>query len=241
MAKKNPKNTERRALVEQMRQEQARKERRRSMLILGGCIVVVLGLLAAALVPYLNSQREKDRFAGLELSKVGVAEAAAACSDVTTKSAAGSGEHKDIGTKLDYPDAPPAFGAHWPNFLTGVERKNFFSPEDRPEVERLVHSLEHGHTLYWYDETVKPGTGSYEDLQAIAAKFSDDPSFNIVPWTSADGAAFPDGRHVVLTHWTGPDNQKGAWQYCGKPSGEVVASFIKRFPRTDAPEDVPQG
>ena len=49
--------------VEQMRREQARKERTRSLAILGGCIVVVVGLLAAALIPYIKDQREKSRIA----------------------------------------------------------------------------------------------------------------------------------------------------------------------------------
>ena len=241
MAKKNPKTNERRALVEQMRQDQDRKERRRSQLILGACIVVVLGLLAAALVPYLKDQREEIRVQGLELSKVGVPESEAGCADVSTKSAEGAGNHEPIGTDIQYPDAPPAFGPHWPNFLTDVERKNFFTVADAPEVERMVHSLEHGHTLFWYDDTVKEGTESYKDLQAIAMKFADDPFFNILPWTKADGQPFPDGKHVALTHWTGPENQKGVWQYCAKPSGEVVSSFVKEYPRTNAPEDVPQG
>jgi len=48
VAKKNAKNTERRAMVEQMRAEQARKERMRSLAILGTCIVIVVGLLGVA-------------------------------------------------------------------------------------------------------------------------------------------------------------------------------------------------
>lgn len=236
MAKKNPKNDERRAMVEKMRQDQARKEKQRSMLILGACIVVVLGLLSAAVIPYVNDKREDDRIDKLKLNEVGATKALAGCDEVTKKSAEGSGDHKAPGIKLEYPEAPPAFGPHWQTWPTGAAIRNFWTPDDRPPVEQIVHSLEHGHTLLWYDDTVEEGTEAYKDLQTIATKFSGDPNFNIAPWQSTDGAAFPDGKHVALTHWTGPDKQQGIWQYCEKPSGEVVADFNREYPKSNSPE-----
>lgn len=236
MAKKNPKNLERRAMVEQMRQEQARKERMRSLLILGGCIVVVLGLLTAALIPYLQDKREKDELANTDIDKLGLAQSAAGCDDVVEKSAAGSGDHKTVGELLTYPESPPAFGPHWPNFLQGAEIRSFYTPDDRPEKERLVHSLEHGYTIVWYDETVKPGTDSYQDLEQIADKFGDGSYYITAPWTTADGGAFPEDKHVALTHWTGPTDQQGATQYCTAPSGKVIEDFTKKYPASNAPE-----
>ena len=243
MAKKNPKNVERRAMVEQMRKEQARKERTRSMLILGVCVLLVVGLLSAALIPYLNDKREKDRIAGLDIEKLGATTSAASCDDVTTKTPEGTeasgtaGNHVQTGTKITYSTAPPAYGQHWPNYLTGPEIRNFYTPDDRPELERMVHSLEHGHTFLWYDDTIKAGSDEYKDLEAIAQKFDDDPYFNIVPWKSTDGGAFPSGKHVALTHWTADgDKQAGVWQYCGKPSGEAIKSFVKKYPPSNAPE-----
>lgn len=236
MAKKNPKEQERRALVEKMRSEQARKEKRRSMLILGACIVVVLGLLSAALVPYLKDRNERAEIDRAAIEDLGVTKALADCGEEITKSAEGSGDHQAIGTSIDYPDAPPAFGPHWPNFLQGAEIRNFYTPDDRPEVERIVHSLEHGHTLVWYDDTITEGSEGYEDLRDIATKLSDNPYVNILPWKSTDGEAFPDGKHVAMTHWTGPEDQKGVWQYCGKPSGEAIADFDEKYPSDDAPE-----
>ena len=236
MAKKNPKDQERRALVEKMRSEQARKEKQRSMLILGACIVVVLGLLSAALIPYLKDRNKDAEVRRAAIEDLGVTKALADCDEPTTKSAEGSGDHQQIGTKIDYPDAPPAFGAHWPNFMQGAEIRNFYSVDDRPEIERVVHSLEHGHTLVWYDETIKPDTEAYDQLRDIATKLSDNPYVNILPWKSTDGGEFPEGKHVALTHWTGPEDQKGVWQYCGKPSGEVIADFDEKYPSSDAPE-----
>jgi hypothetical protein len=236
VAKKNPKNIERRAMVEKMRQEQARKERARSMTILGVCIVAVIGLLAAALVPYIKDKNAKDAIAHKGLDKIGVTASAAGCDPETTKSAKGAGQHEAVGTPIKYDEAPPAFGPHWGNYLQGTELRNFWTPDDRPELERVVHSLEHGHTLLWYDSSITKGSKEYQDLQDIATKFSNNPYFNVVPWKQTDGAAFPDGKHVVLTHWTGPDDQKGVWEYCSKPSGEVVSDFTKKYKSSNAPE-----
>jgi hypothetical protein len=108
--------------------------------------------------------------------------------------------------------------------------------DDRPEVERLVHSLEHGHTILWYDDTVKPGTEAYKNIQAISKTFDEGDKFIAAPWEKADGKAFPSGKHVALTHWTGPEKQQGITQYCGAPSGAVVEQFMDEYPASSAPE-----
>ena len=236
MAKKTPRDNERRAIAEQMRQQQARKERRRSVLILGACVVVVVGLLAAAVIPYVSKMRSDKELAGTPLAELGTSASAAGCSPVQTKKATGNNQHLTIGQKIPYADAPPASGPHWGNFLQGSEIRNFYTADDRPELERMVHSLEHGHTLVWYDDTVKPGTASYSLLQKIADRIPQDDYFMAVPWKAGDGASFPSGKHVALTHWTGPDDQEGVTQYCGKPSGAAVADFMKKYPKTNTPE-----
>ena len=196
MAKKNTRDTERRAIAEQMRKQQASKERRRSLLILGACIVVVLGLLAAALVPYLKQRNEDAKAAGTPITKLGVTTTAAKCEPVKKAKATGNNNHISPGTKIPYADAPPSSGPHWGNFLQGTELRSMYTVGDRPEVERLVHSLEHGHTILWYDDTVKPGSTSYKSIKAIAAKFDAvDDKFMAAPWESADGKAFPR-RHA---------------------------------------------
>ena len=100
-----------------------------------------------------------------------------------------------------------------------------------------MHSLEHGHTILWYDETVKPGSKAYKDIQAIADKFNaETDKFMSAPWNESDGGSFPDGKHIALTHWTGPEKQKGITQYCATPSGAVVSAFLKEYPASSAPE-----
>src|SRR5689334_1037884 len=106
-------------MIEKMRAEQQRKEKLRSSALLGVCVLVVLALLGLAVVKYLQD----DDAPAADLSKIGVTRAEAACDPVTTRKPTGSsvsgskGSHVDIGTKVDYPDSPPAFGQHWPNFI----------------------------------------------------------------------------------------------------------------------------
>jgi hypothetical protein len=236
VAKKNARDNERRAIVEQMRKEQARKERARSLAILGVCVVIVVALLGSAIFVYVKDQRAKDEAAAAPMSDIGVSRSAASCSPVQKKAATGNNVHVTVGQKIPYPDAPPAFGRHWGNFLQGSEIRNLYTTKDRPQLERMVHSLEHGHTILWYDDTVKPGTSSYKAIQAMADKLDASAYFMAAPWMAADGGDFPSGKHVALTHWTGPENQQGITQYCAAPSGSVVASFMKAYPPDDAPE-----
>jgi hypothetical protein len=240
VAKKNPKNVERRAMVEKMRQEQARKERMRSMTILGISVVAVVGLLLAALIPYLKDRNEDKQLAGTAVSKIGASEAAAACDPIDTRPTDKNQTHVPDGTPITYKDAPPSFGPHRPS-PAAFERK-FYTAADRPEVAELVHNLEHGYTILWYDDSVAGDKDQMKDIEAIAGKY-DDVRFIAAPWTKDDGAAFPDGKHVALTRWSADaddpsdeSKQRGNWEYCGSTSGAVVADFVKKWPNAESPE-----
>jgi len=230
------KNVERKAKIEQLRREQQRKERRRSMAILGACGVVVVALLAAALIPYISNLREGEKIKRTALAKLGVPAASAGCAPIKKQTADGSGQHVAPPTPIKYDSAPPAFGKHWGNFLTGSEIRPFYTVSDRPEIERLVHSLEHGHTIIWYDDTIKKGTADYDALKAISTKLGGSSYVMVAPWTKDDGASFPSGKHIALTHWTGPQKQQGIWEYCTKASGPVVQKFDQDYPKDNAPE-----
>lgn len=230
------KNVERKAKIEQLRREQQRKERRRSMAILGACGVVVVALLAAALIPYISNLREDDKLKSTALNKLGVSEASAGCSPIKKETAEGSGQHITPPTPIHYDAAPPAFGKHWGNFLTGSEIRPFYTVSDRPEIERLVHSLEHGHTIIWYDDTITKGSSDYKALDQIATKLGTDSYVMVAPWTKKDGASFPSGKHIAFTHWTGPQKQQGIWEYCTKASGPVAQTFTNDYPKENSPE-----
>jgi len=242
VAKKNPKNVERRAMVEKMRQEQARKERMRSMTILGVSVVAVVGLLAAALIPYLKDRNKDNERAGSSIAKIGVSASAAACNSVETKPTDKNQNHIPEGTAITYSDAPPAFGEHRP---TPAEfGRPFYTSDDRPEVATLVHNEEHGYTIAWYDETAAKDKDEMDNLRAIANKFKDaNERFIAAPWSSTDGTAFPDGKHIALTRWTADagdpgdqSKQRGNWQYCGAVSGSVIKKFFDTWPNDESPE-----
>ena len=235
---KPSKDKDRRAVVEQMRRDQQRKERRRTLVVVVACLVVAVAIITPAALKVLKQNQATDG----ALGDIGTAANQAGCQDIVKKHADGNQQHKPIGTDIFYPDAPPAFGPHWP---TPAEfGRKFYTADDRPQIEYLVHNLEHGYTLLWYDDTVAKNADELAAVKAISTKFEGrklTDKFIAAPWTSKDGKPFPGGAHIALTHWSaGGDpsgkNQQGIWQYCAKPSGSVVASYMKDYPYSDSPE-----
>jgi hypothetical protein len=232
---KSTKDRDRRALIEEMRKKQQAQERRRTLVVVLACLLVGGLIIGFALIQYLDARSKENR----DLSDIGVAKAAAACQPIKTKKVDLQPQkdgtyHKPVGEKIDYPDAPPSFGYHWGNFLSGTEVKNIYTQSERPPVERLVHSLEHGYTILWYDETIADDTEAMNDLKSVAAKYPVGDFLIIAPWTKSDGASFPGDAHVALTHWRG--NDEGVSEYCGKVSGPVVGQFTDDYPKSDSPE-----
>ncbi len=237
----SPKSTrredkDRRAVVEQLRRDQQKSERRRTTLVIVACVVVGLVIVGAAAIPLLK----QNKLTGGPLADIGDAKSAASCQDVVKKKATGNQEHKAEGTAINYLDAPPAFGPHYP--VTAPFTRKFYSTSDAPELPYVVHNLEHGYNVLWYDKTVQDDSDQVAVVKAIASKFDGQKltdKFIAMPWT---GKAFPKGAHVALSHWSvggdaaDPAQQVGVWQYCGKPSGEVVAEFVKDWPYSDSPE-----
>jgi hypothetical protein len=235
---KKQQNLERKAIADTIRREQARKERMRRWSILAACGLVVAILIGLALTNYLKNRNAGERIAGAPFSEIGVSRAAAACTPIhkVTYASPASRNHVPNGTPLTYPDSPPAFGKHWANPMSPTEYRTFYTPTDRPAKELLVHSLEHGYTVIWYDETLAANGAAVADLKDIAAKYPLGDHVVIAPWTSKDGTAFPGGSHLALTHWTGPSKQQGVWEYCGKVSGAVAAECVSSYPKTNSPE-----
>jgi hypothetical protein len=234
-----PKKDDRRAVIEQMRRDQQRSERRRTYAIIAACVVVGLVIIGLGAYPLIR----QNKVASGALAELGVSADAAGCQDVVKKKATGNQQHKQEGTPITYPDAPPAFGPHYP--VTAPFQRKFYTVDDRPQLEYIVHNLEHGYNLLWYDETIADNADDLATVKAIASKFEGSKltdKFIALPWTEKDGKPFPDGAHIALTHWsaggdpTDVSKQQGVWQYCARPSGEVVSQFVKDFPFTDSPE-----
>jgi hypothetical protein len=236
--KSKTQDRDRRAKVEAMRREQQARERRKSVLFIAIAVVIGVGLVvAAALPPYLKSRNDPTK---KSLSSFGVAASAAACgaviNDPPTKSGVhvGPGTNTPTKTRVKYTTVPPSSGEH---FVTPVvPAKAFYTAKDRPPMENLVHNLEHGYTIIWYDSTV---TGKQlSDLKNISqsarrtAAAGSTGKFIVSAWDTSYGA-FPAGKHIALSHWAA---KQGHRELCGKVSGAVVNSFMKTFPYTDSPE-----
>ena len=155
------------------------------------------------------------------------------------------GKHVPDGTVEKYDTVPPSFGPHWGQ--PAFPAREFYTARDRPEMEQLVHNLEHGYTILWYDQTIADDNDQMLQLRAIADKLAGTDNqrlkFIAAPWTSEDegGKTFPDGQHVALSHWSlGEDakepGQLGVWQYCSAVSGEALNDFMLEYPYTDSPE-----
>ncbi|MBA3781568.1 MAG: DUF3105 domain-containing protein [Nocardioides sp.] len=240
MAKQD--KTSRQAVIDEIRNKQKSAERRRGGMILGVAVLVGLLIIGAAAYKPVKDWFDLRAFNDKNLADIGPA--ADACQKVVKKTAEGTQDHVEPGTPLAFQDSPPAFGQHY-NVWDSIEKKLYTS--DRPELGMLVHNLEHGYTILWYDDTAAKDAKMMDEIRGIASKFTSDTNlrdkFKAVPWTKADGDAFPDDAHIAFTHWsaggegeTDPAKQKGIFQYCSAPSGEALEKFMLDYPYLDSPE-----
>jgi hypothetical protein len=237
-----PAKTDRQAVIDQIRSKQKGAERRRGLTIVGVCVAIALLIVGSAAYQPIKDWWEQREFRALGLSEIGAP--ASACGKIETKKAEGSAEHLPTGTPVPYEDSPPAFGPHWneAGIAPAPISRKLYTAEDRPELESLVHNLEHGYTVLWYDETIAADDEAMAELRGIADKFADNDNmrskFIAAPWRENDGEPFPDGQAVAFTHWSGTEaaDQKGIWQYCSEVSGEALESFMTEYPYTDSPE-----
>jgi hypothetical protein len=222
--------------------EAARKkeQRRRTIGLLVLCVVLAAGLLSYPI--YLAAKDYQVRNASI--GDLGVSISAAGCDPVAEHPATGNQEHVAEGTPIDYAEHPPDSGKHYPS--PAPFTSHFYTMDDRPAVGTLVHNLEHGYTIAWYRDTAPDA--DIKAIQSIAKTFGGDDTkftdkFIAAPWSESDGAGFPEGKNVVLTHWyadptkpTDTTAQKGVRQPCTSVSGAAVKDFMTKYPFGDSPE-----
>ena len=225
---------DRRARVEAMRREQLAKERRKSMLIVVIAVIVGIGIVTAAALPaYLKKHNDP---ANKSLSSFGVSAAAASCSTVQTTNGTNTSAlrtHVANNTVEKYKTVPPSYGPHWATPVIGS--RPFYTVKDRPAMETLVHNLEHGYTIVWYDNTIKGAAlTALKDLSSSARSRNETApaKFIVSAWDKAYGS-FPAGKHIGISHWGAAASHI---QLCGKVSGQIVNTFIKKYPAADSPE-----
>lgn len=236
------KQKNRQAVLDELRRSQKSSQKRQTLVTVAVSVTVAVLIIGAAAYKPVSDWWSMRDYETTALGDLGAP--ASVCSDVTTKPAVGQQDHVPVGTPLEFEDAPPAFGRHYERW---ARMDRTFYTSDRPELGELVHNLEHGFTILWYDETIAADDEQLDLVRGIAAKFDDNTDlrnkFKAVPWTEEDGDPFPEGQHVALTHWsvggTGnldPEAQVGVWQYCSEPSGAALDRFMKDYPYSDSPE-----
>lgn len=243
--------SDRQKVIDDIRRKQKRAANRQGTMIVAICVIVALLIIGAAAFKPIKGWIDNQKYKGKSLDEIGAP--ASVCQPVVTRTASAAQQHVPQGTTVTYDYAPPAYGKHWN--VAGVAPvpmdQRFYTADDRPHLEQLVHNLEHGFTLLWYDQTAADDSGMMAQIKAIARVLDANDtnnrlSFIAVPWTSKDEEqvkdhrAFPSGQHIALTHWTaGSTGQAlGIWQYCSKPSGAALSDFMKKYPYTDAPEPI---
>lgn len=230
---------DRKARVEALKKEQKAKERRKTLIVVA-ISVVIGGTLIAIPTLQIISENKKDARA---FDQLGVPVALAACDPVQTDAvSADDGDHEtDPTVQIAYATAPPSHGRHFVSPIT-VNSRGFYSTEDAPRVEELVHNLEHGYNILWYAPSV---TGAQlDDLKTLAGKLRDSNEtrkFIAVPWDPARGP-FPANKSVAISHWGAPKTggdyatSTGYRQYCGQVSGSAIKTFVDEHPSSDSPE-----
>ena len=226
---------DRRAKIEAMRKAEQAKERRKSMIFVIVAIVVGVGLVAAVAIPsYVKSKNDPAK---KSMSDFGVSLASAGCGAVQTSKGTNTQElrtHVKDGTIEQYKTVPPSYGPHWASPI--YPSREFYTVRDRPQMERLVHNLEHGYTIVWYDSTIKgDALQELKDLAVSARKSKQagpGTKFITSAWDDSYGT-FPSGKHIAMSHWGAADSHV---QLCGKVSGPALDKFMTQYPSTDAPE-----
>jgi hypothetical protein len=246
--------SDRRAAVDKIRRDQKRADQRQGRVIVGVCVLIAAVIIGIAAFKPVSDLLRESKYDGKSLAQIGAG--AKACQPRVMKAATGVQDHVAPGVDVKYTDAPPAFGQHeqYPDSIT----RKLYTKKDRPRVEMLVHNLEHGYTILWYDETIADSSDQMAQLRAIADKLQGTNDYRLkfkaVPWLKSDGKAFPKGEHVAFSHWAktaAPEDAKlataakvtdsaGVWTYCSSVSGAALKDFMTTYPYLNSPEPTAQ-
>ena len=225
--------SEREQRLAAMRRAQEGKERRRRLALVIAAGALALALVATVVVVIVRQQRAQDP------ANIGLSASEASCQPVETVPATGVAQHIGPGTDspdtltVEYDRVPAVSGQHFAQ--PAYPAAPFYTAEDRPPVEQLVHNLEHGYTIAWY--TAALPQEQVTDLQAAAEAMRRDEAtqrgkFIAAPWDEARGP-LPGDAALALAHWGA---EEGALQYCGGVSGQVFEDFVAAHPANDSPE-----
>lgn len=185
--------------AEERRKAEARKAAVRRNILTIGTAILVAGIVIAAIV----LQRESG---GID-EEVGVAAEEANCGDIETFEKQ-EADHIDVGAAHEpYNSSPPTSGPHY----EVPADSTFFTEPQQPE--QLLHNLEHGQIVIWYDPDAPP-----ETQQQIENLVRQEPLATVaLPYTDIETP-----YRLALTAW-------GASQLCEQVSQQVVNNFRREY------------
>ncbi len=215
MSKKLEQKQQRR-LAEERKKDEAKREQRKKNVVTLLVALVVMGLVAALVV----SERQKAS------GPVGVAADEANCGP-KEEFEAPANDHVEEGTPVEYGTNPPTAGPH----AASPGPTGFF---DTPQAaETLVHNLEHGQIVLWFDPAAPPQVK--DDLEAVVEK-----QRAATVATPYDGL---EDYNFYMTAWNKlPDEDKESFgtvylQGCELVSEEVINEF-RREHQGKSPEPI---
>ncbi|HEX3326504.1 MAG TPA: DUF3105 domain-containing protein [Actinomycetota bacterium] len=194
---------QRRRLAEQRKKEQQRKAAQRRNLI----TIAVAGVVAILVVALIVQQRSGS---GRSNSDFGVSAAAAGCLPVEHPKPL-PGIHIGLGAHhRPYDSSPPTSGPHYPPPIAPID-PGFYSIAQTPE--KVVHNLEHGNIVIWYNPDAPEQTKS-----DIRAAVNEVPSYTLAtPYPN-----MKPGYNIALTAW-------GELQFCKQVSKQVLDDFRTKY------------
>lgn len=202
---------QRRRLADQMKRDQQRKAARRSNLITVGIAVVIIGAVAAFIV------FERESATDAPEAPAGATAEEAGCDTIEELEEEGN-EHVPAGQTVEYETSPPTSGDHWPP--ENVAEPGFY-PDAVPS-ESLVHNMEHGQIVIWYDADANQETRDNLEQFADAANDPDSPGSGGGPIIAVPYDDVPEGKTLVMTAWTKS-------QACARYSLEAINDFRVEF------------
>ena len=214
MSKKLEEKQRRRLAEEKKKAEQRRAQRRRNLVTLVIAIIVSVGVVWLILDESTGTNNN-DKPSSADY---GVSADAAGCGEIESATPQ-KADHIEVGAEhAPYNTNPPTSGPHYAAPVAPIDT-GFYTNDIEPE--KVVHNLEHGMIVIWYDPDAPQ-----ETIDNVEKAVQEVPDATVaVPWTDMEGSS-----HVVLTAWA-------KLQRCSDVSKDVVDDFRTKY-QGKGPEQV---
>ena len=189
-----------------MKKDQQRKAARRSNIITIGIAVVIITFVALVV---FNVRKDDQAPSAPD----GVSAAQAGCDEIEEPPLEGR-DH--VTGAVDYETSPPTSGDH-----AQTPADAGFYPDELAK-ETVVHNLEHGQIVIWYDPSAPDETISFLERYTDSANDPDNVGAGAEPIVAVPYVEVPEGKTYVMTAWQ-------ATQGCEAYSAEAINAFRETY------------